>query len=100
MPRNSRRVLIIWRRANSSRRWHSVIQHEWKKSRWRWAAILFCCAPAGVAQVDPQRAAVYFKEAAALCEQEHGKLWGVSLCGPMVIADEATHTIATSQPAP
>ncbi len=47
-----------------------------------------------------RRAAVYFKEAAALCEHEGGKLWGVSLCGPMVIADAATHTIATSQPAP
>lgn len=52
------------------------------------------------AQVDQQRAAVYFKEAAVLCEREGGTLWGVSLCGPMVIADTVTHTIATNQPAP
>ncbi len=52
------------------------------------------------AQVDQARAATYFKEAAALCEREGGKLWGVSLCGPMVIADPATRTIATNQPAP
>src|SRR4051794_20342863 len=51
-------------------------------------------------QVDQVRAAAYFKEAAALCEREGGKLWGVSLCGPMAIADAATKTIATNQPAP
>jgi hypothetical protein len=53
-----------------------------------------------VAQVDQQRAQEYFKEARALCERDGGRLWGVSLCGPMVIADAATGTIATSQPAP
>jgi len=53
-----------------------------------------------VAQVDQQRAQEYFKEAQALCERDGGRLWGVSLCGPMVIADAATGTIATNQPAP
>jgi hypothetical protein len=53
-----------------------------------------------VAQVDQQRAQEYFKEAQALCERDGGRLWGVSMCGPMVIADAATGTIATSQPAP
>jgi hypothetical protein len=52
------------------------------------------------AQVDQERAAQYFAEAAALCEREAGRLWGVSLCGPMVFADAATSTIATNQPAP
>ena len=51
-------------------------------------------------QVDSVLAQSYFKEAAALCERDGGKLWGVSLCGPMVFADAATKTIATSQPAP
>jgi hypothetical protein len=53
-----------------------------------------------VAQVDQHRAQEYFKEAQALCERDGGRLWGVSLCGPMVIADAATGTIATSQAAP
>ena len=52
------------------------------------------------AQVDQARAQQYFKEAQALCERDGGRHWGVSLCGPMVIADAATGTIATSQPAP
>src|SRR3982751_2645529 len=52
------------------------------------------------AQVDQQLAQQYFKEAQAFCDRDGGKLWGVSLCGPMVIADAATGTIATNQPAP
>jgi hypothetical protein len=53
-----------------------------------------------VAQVDQQRAQEYFKEAQMLCERDGGRLWGVSICAPMVIADMRTQTIATSQPAP
>ena len=54
--------------------------------------------PPAVAQVDQQRAQEYFKEAQALCERDGGRMWGVSLCGPMVIADAVTGTIATSSP--
>ena len=53
-----------------------------------------------VAQVDQQRAQEFFKEAQALCERDGGRLWGVSICAPMVIADRRTQTFATSQPAP
>ena len=66
-------------------------------------ALLFVVVAGGApaaAQVDQQLAQEYFKEAQALCERDGGRLWGVSLCGPMVIADAATGTIATSQPAP
>jgi hypothetical protein len=52
------------------------------------------------AQVDPQRAEEYFKEAQALCERDGGRLWGVSICAPMVIGDARTQTFATSQPPP
>jgi hypothetical protein len=67
-------------------------------------AVLTCVVmghpPPAVAQVDQQRAQEYFKEAQALCERDGGRLWGVSICAPMVIADRRTQTIATSQPAP
>ena len=53
-----------------------------------------------LAQVDAARAAVYFAEAAELCNRDGGKLWGVSLCGPMVFADAATQTVATNEPKP
>jgi hypothetical protein len=62
--------------------------------------MLLAAAPPAAAQVDQAKAAAYFKEAADLCEKEGGRIWGVSLCGPMVIADAATKTIATNQPAP
>jgi len=64
------------------------------------AYVVISQAPPAAAQVDQQRAEVYFKEAQTLCERDGGRLWGVSLCGPMVIADAATGTIATSEPAP
>ena len=66
---------------------------------WCLLFVVFAVVPAA-AQVDPALAQQYFKEAQALCERDGGRLWGVSLCGPMVIADAATGTIATSQPAP
>jgi hypothetical protein len=53
-----------------------------------------------VAQVDQQRAQEFFKEVQAICERDGGRLWGVSVCAPMVIADRQTQTFATSQPAP
>jgi hypothetical protein len=62
--------------------------------------VLFRAAAAPDAQVQPQLAERYFKEVTALCERDAGRLWGVSLCGPMVIVDQATGTRATSQPEP
>jgi hypothetical protein len=53
-----------------------------------------------VAQVDQQRAQEFFKDVQAVCEREGKRLWGLSMCGPMVIADLRTQTIATSEPAP
>src|SRR5437867_10202968 len=62
--------------------------------------VLLGAAAAADAQVQPQLAERYFKEATTLCQQDAGRLWGVSLCGPMVIIDQATGTRATSQPEP
>jgi hypothetical protein len=62
--------------------------------------LLLGVATGAEAQVDPQIAKRYFDEITKLCERDAGRLWGVSLCGPMVIFDQATGTHATSQPAP
>ena len=69
-----------------------------------WMTILVCgivcyTQPTS-AQVDQQLAHEYFKEAQELCERDSGRLWGVSICAPMVIFDLRTQTIATSQPPP
>jgi hypothetical protein len=62
--------------------------------------LLLARATPAEAQVRPDLAQRYFEEVTKLCERDAGRLWGVSLCGPMVIVDQATGTRATSQPEP
>jgi hypothetical protein len=62
--------------------------------------VVAALAMPATAQVDQQRAHEFFKEVQTLCERDGGRLWGVPLCGPMVIGDMRTQTFATSQPAP
>jgi hypothetical protein len=62
--------------------------------------VAFGGATGAEAQVNPQFAQRYFQEVRELCERDAGRLWGVSLCGPMVIFDQATGTRATSEPEP
>src|SRR5262245_16500425 len=52
------------------------------------------------AQIQPELAKRYFEEAKKLCERDAGRLWGVSLCGPIVIFDPATGTHASNQQEP
>ncbi len=61
--------------------------------------VLSAATPAD-AQVQPQVAKRYFEEVTKLCERDAGRLWGVSLCGPLVIFDQRTGTHATNQPQP
>lgn len=68
-----------------------------------WFSLIFlmlCFINPAAAQVDQQRAETYFKEVTAICQRDSGRLWGISLCGPMVFADARTKTLATSQPRP
>src|SRR3954468_8104041 len=62
--------------------------------------VLLGAAAIADAQVQPKLAQRWFEEATKLCERDAGRLWGVSLCGPMVIFDQRTGTRATSQPEP
>jgi len=41
-----------------------------------------------------------FAEADALCKADAGKLWGVSLCVPMMIVDPSTHEAFTNRATP
>ena len=52
------------------------------------------------AQVDQQRAQQFFTEAQAACERDGGRLWGVSICAPLVVGDARTQTFATSRQPP
>ena len=61
--------------------------------------MLLVALPAA-APIDSGLAARYFAEADVLCRAEGGRLWKVSLCGPMVFVDAATRSVAANRPAP
>ncbi len=74
-----------------------------ERRRLRLVLVLLSCALAAApawAQVDTELAERYFAEANQLCGEEAGRLWDISLCGPMVFADAISGTVATSQPTP
>lgn len=50
--------------------------------------------------IDTTLAYQYFQEAQALCSRDNGKLWGVSLCGPMLFVDRKTRTVVANQADP
>jgi hypothetical protein len=47
--------------------------------------------------VDPQLASTYFHEASEICARDGGKLWGISLCGPMLFVAPATREVVADQ---
>ncbi len=69
----------------------------------RWATLVaaLVAAPRLVAAqaqpIDVAKAKEYFDQAHALCTADGGKLWGKSLCGPMILADPRTRTVAADQ---
>src|ERR1051326_5301093 len=46
--------------------------------------------------IDTRLAENYFQEAGTLCDRDHAKLWGVSLCGPMLFVDPTTHALVAN----
>src|ERR1051326_8283412 len=46
--------------------------------------------------IDTKLAEKYFQEAGELCDRDHAKLWGISLCGPMLFVDPATHALVAN----
>lgn len=48
--------------------------------------------------IDAGLAALYFGEARAVCGRDGGRLWGKSLCGPMMFADPSTRAVVASEP--
>lgn len=65
------------------------------------AASAFVAAIGSVPAAEPvipaDAARAVFAESATLCAADGGKLWGVSLCGPMLLVDPATRSFVASQ---
>jgi hypothetical protein len=60
------------------------------------AAVLLLFSATGVAagaEPEAAQAVAAFEQARVLCEADGGRAWGVSLCGPMLIADPATRQV-------
>jgi hypothetical protein len=68
----------------------------------RWAFIVLAVAAPARAQVDPARADTYFKEAAALCAKDGGRLWGTVLSADSAAdaTDDAIEQLAQAALAP
>ena len=47
--------------------------------------------------IDNRLADQYFHEAQATCNRDGGKLWGRSLCAPLLFVDPATRTVVANQ---
>ena len=49
------------------------------------------------AQIDAALAGQYFQEAKTACRADGGKLWGVSLCGPLLFVDPGSRAVVANQ---
>ena len=47
--------------------------------------------------IDTTLASQYFQEAQAVCNRDNGRLWGVSLCAPILFVDRKTRTVVANQ---
>ena len=62
------------------------------KTAWLALSILFATIAHG--EVAPAKA---LREADAICRDDNGALWGVSLCGPMLFVDPTTRSVFANQ---
>jgi hypothetical protein len=54
-------------------------------------------ASAQQSPIDFALAEQYFQEAQAICRGDNGKLWGVSLCGPLMFVERGSRMIVANQ---
>jgi hypothetical protein len=47
--------------------------------------------------IDPVLAEKYLREADALCHRDAGRLWGISLCGPIIFIDPNSRAMVANQ---
>jgi len=47
--------------------------------------------------IDESLAEQYFQQAESICAKDNSTLWGIKLCGPMLLVDPATRSIVANQ---
>jgi len=53
-----------------------------------------------MSEPKPEDADRLFAEARTMCQRDNGRLWGVSLCGPMLLVDYHDRSVLANQPDP
>ena len=62
------------------------------------ASLLFACSSKAQTEViNPEQAAAFFKEAKEITTKDNGKIWGLSLYGPMMFVDPATRQVVANE---
>ena len=61
------------------------------------AVLATTCFAAPAAAQDPLTSASAAAELREICQADAGQLWGVNLCGPLMVVDPATRRVWTSQ---
>ena len=60
-------------------------------------AAVVSLAGSAAAAVEPAKGATVFAEAKVICERDAGKLWGRSLCGPILIVEPSDRSLIANQ---
>lgn len=60
-------------------------------------ALALCAAAVDRPPVPPELARQYFGEAQAACQRDGGRLWGVALCGPILLVDGETRAVISNR---
>ena len=70
--------------------------------RMRWCLLLASCLSLAAAAADappfePAQARAWFDEARQQCRADGGKLWGASLCGPIMFVEPSSRRVIANQ---
>ena len=62
------------------------------------ATLSGACLPATAQQsIDEGLASQYFQQAESICAKDNSTLWGIRLCGPMLLVDPSTRSIVANK---
>jgi hypothetical protein len=63
-----------------------------------WLAVLLIAgAPAGAETIDLSQARTAIAERQAICDADQGRMWGKTLCGPIIFVEDASHDAVANQ---
>lgn len=61
-------------------------------------SMTFASSAQTTSAISAEAAKSYFEEAESMCQADHGLLWGISLCGPMMFVDPLSRSVVANHP--